>query len=414
MKIFSASYLLSMNSPPLAGGGLVVDKGRIIAVGTLTDLRAKYHGEVRDFPGMVIMPGLVNAHSHLELTHFPAWKIRKGLDYSPRSYADWVVQVIKVKRGVSSEELLQSLREGLWKALESGTTTIGEIVTDRSMVNLYINSPLSGRLYLEAIGHEPGRCDDLAKELARVLDDFEEGRFLPGLSPHAPHTLARNFMLKIGGMAAGRGLSLMIHLAESAEEVSFMHDSTGRIAELIYPMAGWNDYLPPPQRTSSTAYLDSLGLLNPATTVVHAVHVTPADIGILKERGVSVVLCPRSNDRLDVGRAPAGLLKKSGIRLALGTDSLASNDSLSLWDEMRFLRREFPGTFTPDESLAMVTIEAARSLQVEELAGSIVPGKPANLLVMQTGHLGRADELAESLIEEGRVEAVFVSGEQQV
>jgi cytosine/adenosine deaminase-related metal-dependent hydrolase len=113
-------------------------------------------------------------------------------------------------------------------------------------------------------------------------------------------------------------------------------------------------------RTTSTRYLDELGVLDRSTLAVHAVHVTPNDVAILKERGVTVVLCPRSNDRLFVGRAPHHLLKKSGIPLALGTESLASNDSLSLWDEIRYLRESDPSAFTAPELLAMATLGGAR------------------------------------------------------
>jgi cytosine/adenosine deaminase-related metal-dependent hydrolase len=410
----SASHILPITSPPIRDGAIAVDNGRIVAIGTLADLRSAYPGPVTEFPDLVIMPGLVNAHSHLELTHFSAWKIRKDIDYSPRTYADWVVQLVKLRRGVSSEELFLSLREGLWKSLESGTTAIGEIVTDRSLINVYANSPLSGRLYMEAVGHEPSRCASLSADLRSKLDLFEGGNFLPGLSPHTPHTLSQRFMQEIGAMAKERGVPTMIHLSESPEEVEFMYDSTGRIADLIYPLIGGESFLPPPRKTSSTAYLDGLGLLTPSTTVVHSVHVTPADMDILKKREVSVVLCPRSNDRLAVGRAPAALLKKSGIPLALGTDSLASNDTLSLWDEMRFLRNEFQGVFTPRETISMITDAAAKALHISHQAGALAQGMPANFLVMRLGSKVAVKELEEALIEEGRVEMVFVKGERQI
>src|SRR5574340_910043 len=112
MQIFAASCLLSISAPPLAGGALAVADGRIVDTGTLAELRATHNAPVRDFPGCVIMPGLVNAHTHLELTHFPSWKIRKDIDYAPRTYVDWVIQVIKLKRSLTPQELELSLREG--------------------------------------------------------------------------------------------------------------------------------------------------------------------------------------------------------------------------------------------------------------------------------------------------------------
>src|SRR6266568_7904810 len=111
MQIYAASYLVPVSSSPVPGGALVVDRGRIVAVGPLAELRTAYPAPVHDFHGHVIIPGLVNAHAHLELTHFPSWKIRKGIDYTPRTYVDWVVQVIKIRRALSLHELELSVRE---------------------------------------------------------------------------------------------------------------------------------------------------------------------------------------------------------------------------------------------------------------------------------------------------------------
>src|SRR6266540_1030451 len=108
MNIFAASYMLPVSAPPIEGGALVVDRRRIIATGKLSEMLESYLGPVQEFPGCVIMPGFVNAHSHLELTHFPSWKIRKGIDYSPRTYLDWVIQVIKIRRALTADELIHS------------------------------------------------------------------------------------------------------------------------------------------------------------------------------------------------------------------------------------------------------------------------------------------------------------------
>jgi aminodeoxyfutalosine deaminase len=414
MQIFAASYLLPMASPPLAGGAIAVTDGRIVDIGTLADLRSAHGAQVQEFPGCVIMPGLVNAHSHLELTHFPAWKLRKGIDYAPRTYVDWVVQVIKIRRALTSSELVHSVREGICKCLECGTTSLGEIVTDRALIPFYRKSPLAGRLYCEAIGHDPAQWETLLHSLESTVAAFGPGRLQAGISPHAPHTVAGRFMVELTEMARRNSLPTAIHLAESREEAAFFHDSTGTIATELYPLAGWQDFLSAPRRTTPTAWLDGLGALHAGTSAIHCVHITPADAEILRERGVTAVLCPRSNDRLAVGHAPAPLLKKAGVPLALGTDSLASNDSLSPWDEMRFLRRRFPGTFTPIEVLEMATIGAARALRIEQDAGSLVRGTYADFLVVRPGRISGLDELPEALIEQGHLEDVFISGARPV
>ena len=410
MQIYAASYLLPVSSPPLAGGAIAVADGRIVAAGPLDLLRAEYGAPVREFPGSVIMPGLVNAHTHLELTHFSSWKLRKGIDYSPRTYVDWVIQVIKIRRSLSRPELEHSLREGIRVSLECGTTTIGEIVSDRSLIPVYEEADIFGRLFLEAIGQDAGRNSTLLDDIGKAIASFAGGRCQPGLSPHAPHTLAPAFLQELAGLAHGHSLPSVIHLSESREEADFMHDSSGKIAELLYPFADWESYIPSPRRTTSAAWLDSLDVLGPLTSAVHCVHITPDDAHLLKERGVTAILCPRSNERLAVGKAPVPLLKNCGIPLALGTDSLASNDSLSLWDEMRFLRREFSGFFIPDEVLEMTTLGAAKALHLESEAGSLERGKRADFLVLTPPRMTSANDLAEALIEESRLDEVFVGG----
>jgi aminodeoxyfutalosine deaminase len=409
MNIFTASHLLSVAAPPIAGGALAVADGRIVAVGTLAQVQAAVSGPVNHFPGCAIMPGLVNAHSHLELTHFPSWKIRKGIDYAPRTYTDWVIQVIKIRRSLTSSEREQSVLEGIRISLESGTTTLGEILSDHQLLRLYLQSPLAGRVYLEVIGHDPLRCSGLLSSVPGSMALLGHNGLQAGLSPHAPHTLAADCFRQVLAVAGERDIPLAIHLAESRDELDFLFDSTGPIAEKLYPFVDWSSYLPPPRRTTPTSYLDSLGLLRAGTAVIHCVHVLPAEVEVLRQRGVGVVLCPRSNDLLDVGKAPVKRLKKAGIPLAVGTDSLASNESLSLLDEARFLLRQFPDVFSYDEVLRMITLGGAEVLGVAGQVGSLEPEKRADFLVVELPeHPGR--NLSEAIIERGSIRDVYLQG----
>ncbi|MRR36244.1 metal-dependent hydrolase, partial [bacterium] len=411
MELYAASYLLPITSPPVPGGAVAVDNGRIVETGTLAELRARHGGPVHDFPGCAILPGLVNAHTHLELTHFPSWKIRKGIDYSPRTYVDWIIQVIKIRRALTRQELELSVREGLRICLEAGTTAIGEILTDWSLLPLYAGSSLTGRLFFEAIGHDPVRNAELISELDALLASFSGGSFLPGLSPHAPHSVSEQLHQNVRRLADERNVPRIIHLAESRDESDFFFDSTGKIAELLYPHVRWESYLPAPRRTTATAWLDGLGVFSGAISAVHCVHLTPSDVEILARRGVGVVLCPRSNEKLAVGRAPLAFLKKLGIPLALGTDSLASNDSLSLWDEMRYILDLFPGVFTPSEVLSMATLGSARQLALADRIGSLEAGKRADFLVMKLPDRQHSTEtLHETIINTGELLHVILSG----
>lgn len=412
MKIISASYLYNPGNPVIEAGGVAVRDSRIVAVGTLRELQAGYPWPVEEHPGCVMMPGMVNAHTHLELTHFPSWKIRKGLDYMPRQYVDWIVQVVKICRSLSREELLHSLEEGARISLAAGTTAVGDILSSLSLFPEYIRLPLSGRLFLEGIGHDPVRCEARLAEIRSVIETMPGDSLLPGISPHAPHTVSVHFLCGLVSLAGMRGLPVMIHLAESAEEISFWYDSTGRIADEIYPMGGWEGHLPPPHHMSPVAYLDSLGVLTPQTTCIHAVHVTPVDVGIMRDRGVSVVICPRSNDRLVVGTPPLMLFRASRIPLAIGTDSLASNDSLSLWDEIRFLYERNSRIFTPDELLQMATIGGAHALHIADLTGTLEPGKRADIQLVSQPSRFTPDAAAACLLENAGLKAVYLAGEQ--
>ena len=409
MQIYAASYVLPISSPPIPGGAIAVENGQITAVGSAAELRRTSGAKVTDLPGCVIVPGLVNAHTHLELTHFPAWKVRKDLDYLPKTYVEWIRQVMKIRRSLAPGELELSVREGLRLCIESGTTAVGEILSDFTLAPLYGASPLSGRIFLEAIGHDPLLCDALLERLEASLQSLD-GRMLPGLSPHTPHTVSEHLFRGVQELSRKLGHPKSIHLSESQEEVSFMFDSSGPIAEVLFPMARWEGYLPAPQRATSTGYLDSIGVLDRSTLAVHAVHVTPGDAALLKLRGVTVCLCPRSNDRLNVGCAPYLLLKSAGIPLALGTDSLASNDSLSLWDEMRYLQESAPDGFSAEELLSMATLGGAQALGIAGQAGSLEAGKRGDFLIFSGCATHPGTSLCARILEKGRLEQVYLAG----
>jgi cytosine/adenosine deaminase-related metal-dependent hydrolase len=410
--IYAASWLINPGTPPIAGGALLVREGRVAAVGTLTELRSAHSAPVVEFPGSAIIPGFVNAHTHLELTHFPSWRLRTHVEYNPRRFVDWIIQLIKIRRGLKDEDILASLREGIRICLESGTTAVGEIVTNPVLAPRYQSSSLGGRLFFELLGHDPDRFRGmLDKALAACGEESE--RLATGLSPHSPYTIDEGNLEQISEAASSRSLPLAIHISESREEADFIFDTSGPLAEQFYPFVGWQEQLMPPRYCSSTELLDRCGLLTPATLAIHCVHVTPSDGEILKQRGCSIALCPRSNERLDVGKAPLHLFKKLGIPLALGTDSLASNDSLSLWEEMRFALDLFRHDLTPAEAFRMVTAGGAAALGMAASNGSLEPGKRADFQIVGNGGEW-ADKVLERVVCAGTVQEVYAGGERYV
>ncbi len=408
--IYAASWLINPDAPPVAGGALLVRDGRIVETGTLSDLRRRSSAPVVDYPGSVILPGFVNAHTHLELTHFPSWLHNSSVDYAPRRFTDWIIQLIKIKRSLAAEAYPHSIQEGVRMCLESGTTAIGEVVSNPSLAGLYYQSPLAGRLYFELLGQEPDHfTGTLAAATAAAVQDDAVQTLRTGFSPHSLYTIAHTHLPVIRDASALHALPLAIHLSESRAEADFVFDGTGDFASDFYPYVGWERFLGTPARCSSTELLDRAGLLTSTTLTVHCVHVSGADARIIKSRGAHIALCPRSNEILDVGRAPVRLFKQLGIPLALGTDSLASNNSLSLWDELRFALETFPEDLTERDLLRMVTVGGAEALGVPAVCGSLEAGKRADFQVIGPCDGGES-RLLERVMREGTLQEVYAGG----
>ena len=407
--IHSAAWLINPDDTPIADGAILVRHGKIAAVGTLTGLKKLYSVPVVEHHDCAILPGFVNAHTHLELTHFPSWRLRTHVDYNPRRFTDWIIQLIKITRSLHTEDFRTSLVEGVRKCIESGTTAVGDIISHYDLSSSYTAPPIRGRLFFEALGHDPVRFSERLEKALAAAAELNTATMYPGLSPHTPYTTGETHLSLIRDAALSRGLPLAVHISESRAEEDFIFNSSGPLTEDLYPFVGWQQYLGSPRHCSSTELLDRHGLLTPATLAVHCVHVHLADVQILKQRGVTICLCPRSNECLDVGRAPLALFRKLEIPLALGTDSLASNDSLSLWDEMRSALDLFSEELSPSDVFRMVTSGGAAALGLSASIGSLEVGKQADFQVIT--HVGNHENhLLEHIIGQGRIVDVYLNG----
>lgn len=407
--IHTAAWLINPDLPPVAGGAILVRDGLIAATGTLGELKSRYPATVIDHHDCAILPGFVNAHTHLELTHFPSWRMRTHVDYNPRRFSDWIIQLIKITRGLEEEDFRSSLVEGVRKCIEAGTTSVGDISSRYELFSSYDVAPIHGRLFFEALGHDQARFRERLGQALAVAASMDGGHLAPGLSPHTPYTTGEPNLSALRDAAVTRGLPITVHISESQAEGDFVFDTSGPLATELYPFVGWDQYLLPPRHCTSTQLLDRLGLLTSTTLAVHCVHIDLDDAQIMKQRGVKICLCPRSNERLDVGRAPLALFRKLGIELALGTDSLASNDSLSLWDEMRFALDLFADELSPADVFRMVTTGGAAALGLSSSLGSLEVGKRADFQVIS--HVGSDEtKLLERAIGQGRIVDVCLNG----
>jgi cytosine/adenosine deaminase-related metal-dependent hydrolase len=235
-----------------------------------------------------------------------------------------------------------------------------------------------------------------------LLDEKRAGQLKLGIAPHSPYSVSEKYLAHIFDFARRRKVPTTLHLAESREETSFVSDSCGPMTDQLYPFVGWESLVPPPSRRSPVAFVEACGGLVPSCLLAHGVQVDQTDADRLARSGATVVCCPRSNARLGVGKAPVALYRKAGVPLALGTDSLASCDSLSVWDEMAFAHNWFQGELSPAELLTMATINGARALGVAADQGELKPGLGCNFQVLTPAALPPFADLEAFLCAPGR------------
>jgi aminodeoxyfutalosine deaminase len=367
MEILTAAWVVPITGLPIRNGQVAIADGRVQWVGPAGDV-ARPEAPVRDLGTGVLLPGLVNAHCHLELSHLAGAVAFEG------GFAAWVERLVQSRGRHGEAEVLAATARALSFVRERGTAAIGDVSNTLVHLDLLAASGLRSVVYLELLAWDPGAADTT---LARAREGLAAATALAGrvelrLAAHAPHSVSPELLrmlVKEGGPAA-------IHLAESPEETRYLADGGGEWAAFLQRRGLGHVPFEPPGR-SPVAYVDGLGALHPRLVAAHAVQVDEADRRLLASRGVHVVLCPRSNRNLGVGRADVASLVTAGVRLALGTDSLASVETLDVLDDAVVLSRQFP-SLAPAAILRMATRGGAEALGLDDL-GALEPGMEAAL-----------------------------------
>jgi aminodeoxyfutalosine deaminase len=410
--LYCARFVLPIESSCIEDGAVLVSKGRIVAVGTRRHLEAHTpQGRCVDFGEAILLPPCVNAHTHLELTHFPRWAEEAGATQTPDSFVEWIFHLIRVKRRIDPPDFFPSLQAGIVQSLRAGTGAVGDILSHHPGHVAFSTTPLRGRVYLEVLGRDDEVFSAKLKTALALNAQWSAAHLTSGLSPHSPYTLTSAFLEEVYTVAREKGIFVSTHLAESQAEAQFLAEGAGDFAEKLFPAAGWEN--PLPSRSSPVSYLAERGGLSPTNLLVHAVHVAPDDVPSIARSRASVVLCPRSNAQLGVGKAPIGHYLRAGVALALGTDSLASCDSLSIWDELAFARQWFAGEVSPHDLLRMATLGGAQALGLGGEMGALSPGAGAHFQVLTPRVLPSKANLEEFLCTPGRtaeVTALFLQG----
>lgn len=401
--LYCARFVIPITATVVEDGAVLVEDGKIRSVDTRRQLVSAHpDAKVVNFGDSVLLPPMVNAHTHLELSMFNEWATAAGEPVAPQDFVDWVLWLVRVKRQVSLKQLQRALAEGLKQSLLAGTGAIGDILTSLDAATAYQRSPLYGQVFAEVLGQDPDLIERRLADIDGISRSKPSASLDWGLSPHAPYTLSSSLTDQVFAFAERRALQCAIHLAESKAESTFLFDGSGPIAETLYAAAKWDPMASTPPGCSPVKALCRQGRLKRTDMAVHGVQVDRTDIDLLKQSGCSVVLCPRSNAALKVGKAPVAAYLQAGVSLALGTDSIASSASLSIWDELAFAYDWFKDEVSPGDWLNIATHGGAKALGLQDRIGQLTPGRDASFQVVTLPQMPRLDLLEETLCRSGQ------------
>ena len=371
----SAGWVVPIEGPPISDGAVLVGAdGRIAALGEDAQVPRPDNGPVHHYPGAAIIPGLINTHTHLELTDL-AGQVEED------DFPAWIRRLRELKEQSGTEQYLTAAKRGVEACWASGVTTVAD-TGDRAVVLQALREcGGSGIAYQEVFGPHPDQAPTSMAQLRETvarLRSFESDRVRLGISPHAPYTVSGPLYRMAAEFAAREGLPTAVHLAESLAETQLLRAAAGPFAD------AWQRRgipLPVMPGRSPVAWLDEHGALTERTLCIHVVQLDAGDVARLAAAGVAVAHCPRSNRRHGHGAAPLAQLLEAGVRVGVGTDSVVSLGPLDLLAEARAAREL--ASLSWDEALRLATLDAARALGLEPEIGSLAPGKWGDVAVVR-------------------------------
>lgn len=376
MRLVSARWVIPIERPPLAEGAVALEEdGTIRALGARDDLRAGFPDVPEERAQGVLVPGLVNAHSHLELSAL------SGAVPGGNGVVAWTRRLMKTVVETAREARENAALDAARAAVRLGTAAIGDVGNGLDAAPAIGEAGLSGMLFHELVGsRETATGDalaDAARERAEVADRWPAVLgYVP--APHAPYSVGPQLMRRIFAAAAATGHPTSVHVAEDPDEIALLRDGTGRWVDVLRAM-GIDPTTRSPGRSPVT-YLAELGAFEAPKPplLVHMVHAGAGDRQLAREAGATVVLCPRSNLHIGGRLADVPRLLEDGVALAVGTDSLASAPDLSLWGELAVLAAHFPSV-PAARWLEAATHNGARALGLRA-HGGLMPGKRPGVL----------------------------------
>ncbi len=377
---YHARWVLPITQPPIENGTVVESDGVITYVGPRS---AAPRGDDYDLGDAILLPGLINAHTHLELTAM------RGFLEDCR-FTEWIDKLRQSRNEVMSDEmLLDSARFGVMEGLVAGITTYADTCSSGVAMRAMNELGVRGIMYQEVFGPDPSHADAAMRELEDRIEKLELERtdlVALGVSPHAPYTVSDRLYRAAAEFANARRLPLAMHIAESQAEYDIVANARGDFADR------WErrGIAVTRRARSPIELLDRQGALDRGPLLIHCVRVDEDDIKIMTRRSCSVAHCPASNAKFGHGIAPLLALISAGIRVGIGSDSVASNNRMDILDEARLAVLIHRGAtqrhdaFGAHQALELATIGGARALGIDSRVGSLEPGKDADLAAFRT------------------------------
>jgi len=370
-----AAWVLPIDRAPIADGAVLLGPdGRISAVGPDAVVPAPPGVEEAEFPSSALIPGLVNTHTHLELT---------GLEdqITEPDFPSWIRRVIALKAERSPADFLAAAKQGIRDGWSQGVTTVADTGDSGAALRALHELGGGGIAYQEVFGPHPDQAPEQIAGLTNRLESLAPlagSRIRLGVSPHAPYSVSGPLYAGVAQLARERGYPIAVHIAESVAESDLLGSASGGFAEA---WRGRGIPLPTLPGRTPLVWLEQHGVLGPTTLCIHVVQANTKDLALLASRGAAIAHCPRSNARHGHGVAPLRSMLDLGIRVGIGTDSVASVAPCDLLAEGR--AASALARLQPEGVLRLCTLEGARSLDLANEIGSLTPGKWGDLVAFR-------------------------------
>ena len=388
-SIYTARWLLPITSAAIHHGAVAIQDETIVAVGAADEVTARFpEARTTDFGNAVILPGLVNAHSHLELT-----VMRGFLEREEPDFFAWLKKLTRARLAMTPEDLFVSAMCGALEAVRAGVTCFGDSCSfAAASMKALDQMGLRGIVYQESFGPDPTLARENVVNLSAqmsALREQETSLVKAGVSPHAPYTVSPPQLELIARLALDERLPVMMHAAESESERLFMFEGTGAFADGLRQRG--IDWQAP--GTSTIQHLEQRGILETRPLLAHCVTVDDGDIELISKSKASIAHCPRSNAKLGHGRAPFAKFLAADLKVGIGSDSVASNNNCDILEEARFatllsrvsepLPLGVSAQLSASQALFAATSGGARALGLDDRIGSLARGMQADLLAVR-------------------------------